>query len=71
MNKYIYGIPFGLNYTRYQINILTLQARERHVDSWTDWRNISDFDMGFYKSVEPKIFDKRNKLIHSIDKKNV
>ena len=71
MNKYIYGIPFGLNYTRYQINILTLQAREHLYSSWTEWRNISDFDMGFYKSVEPKIFEERNKLIHSIDKKNV
>lgn len=65
MNKYIYKIPVGLHYVRYEVNILTLQDRERDAEGgWTNWKSISAFDMGFYKSVEPKIFDDRNKLVH-------
>ena len=65
MNEYIYKIPVGLNYVKYEVNILTLQHRERDCEGgWAKWKDISDFDMGFYMAVEPEIFSKRNKLVH-------
>jgi|688.fasta_scaffold12648_37 hypothetical protein len=65
MKEYIYKIPVGGNYVKYEVNILTLQDRERDCEGgWTKWRDMCSLSFGFYKVVEPEIFDNRNKLIH-------
>ena len=65
MNEYIYKIRVGGNYVRYEVNILTLQDREKKSNNgWTKWRDMSSFSFEFYKSVEPGIFDNRNRLVH-------
>jgi hypothetical protein len=67
MNEYIYKIRVGGDYVRYEVNILTLQDRERNrKNGWTKWRDMSSFSFEFYESVEPGIFDNRNKLVHKI-----
>ena len=65
MKEYIYKIPVGGNYVKYEFNIVTLQDRERNCEGgWTKWRDMCSLSFGFYKVVEPEIFDNRNKLVH-------
>jgi len=41
MKEYIYKIPVGGNYVKYEVNILTLQDRERDCEGgWTKWRDM-------------------------------
>jgi len=67
MNEHIYKIPVGGNYVKYEVNIVTLQDRERDCEGgWTKWRDMCSLSFGFYKVVEPEIFDNRNKLVHNL-----
>ena len=72
MKEYIYKIRVGGNYVKYEVNILTLQDRERDFEGgWTKWRDMSSFSFEFYMSVEPEIFDNRNKLVHGTKSRTV
>lgn len=64
MEKHIHTVYIEGRYPKYEVNLITLQDRVKGFDGWTKWRDIPEDAMNFYKSIEPEMFKKRNKLIH-------
>lgn len=65
MEKHIHTVYIEGRYPRYEVNLITLEDRFRKSDGWSNWSYMTDDALEFYKGIEPEMFEKRNKLIHS------